>query len=1072
MRKNTIRTYKLPFAACLMAAVMSFGCIYTLSKQSVDAVAQTGTTLSSEFSDPSDTARSMIRYWIPEAAVEESELRTDLQEIASLGYGGVEVVAMTTMTFGVTEEYRWGTANWDKAMTVIVDEAKKLGLTVDVTNGPAWPVAMPTISSPDDEGSCYEMTYSATYVSGGTEYSGTIPKKTTNRDGGTPQIISAYAYRVVGEKADKTLDHSSAVDLSPYLKLNEKNVTESTLTWTAPKGSDWEIMIFFEQPTAKTTNGYYVVDHFSQAGAEKCAEYWEEIIEEKEYLEYVGTIFLDSLEYVVDKEWTRGFEEIFSAQKGYDITSYLPVIGNYDGDNLFSTGSGSGFRFSDEDLTEMIKNDYNDVLTYCYTKNFLEPLQEMAERHGMTVRSQVAYNKPMSTVTSALSVGIPETETLNRASLDQQRLMAAAVHMTDKTIYSYESNAEMMPSSAQSQLYEDILYWQKRAWASGVNRQVLHGASYSGVWSGGTLRTGSDNEFASGSMDISWPGWNAMGNWTSNDWNRTTSAEHAKMYLDYMARYNYVMQFEAKIDVAVYYESFLDKYMCNGADGEDWYPDGGTLNSYGFSYEFVSPEILALNSAVVTDGVLNQDGPAYKAIVVHNQTRISSAGLNRLAALAEAGLKIVFVGETPSKNMYYSDYIEAGYSDANITDGVKQLLNSPNVVCVDDYGDVSQALIGNGVTPDAAYQEPCDLLATRRVSEEGSFYYLYNYNKISKTSVNASTVGKTDGTCYPFIDKSNFSSKTVTITLQGAGRPYYMNAWTGEITAITQYSTDGSSVTLTLDFAGDEAKLIALLTDEQARAAGLDVAETYVTAANGKTELLDGNLVLKASSSGDYAINLSNGNTVTRTVSGVQEAFQIEKWTLSLKTIGQGDTIYFRDSVWTTYDAVTLRTLRAWGEIQSEWLEAGGVGTYTASFELDEGWDEGGGTYINLGEVTDMFTVSVNGVQLSVPDQLNTVLDIGPYVQKGVNQITVVVATPIKNYSDADERDDYGLLGVNGFVTVTPYRTVTVWEQTRGGAPSWVLPICVAVGVAAVAGVCIAVVFAARRKSKKPNGQG
>ena len=105
--------------------------------------------------------------------------------------------------------------------------------------------------------------------------------------------------------------------------------------------------------------------------------------------------------------WTRGFQEIFEQQKDYDITPYLPVIG---GTGYYQTGEGPNFSFTDSELTQRIKNDYNDVVTYCYNEYHLKPLQQMAEKHGMNIRYQVAYNKPMEVETSALSVGIPEGE--------------------------------------------------------------------------------------------------------------------------------------------------------------------------------------------------------------------------------------------------------------------------------------------------------------------------------------------------------------------------------------------------------------------------------------------------------------------------------------------------------------------------------------------------------------------------------------------------------------------------------------------------------------------------------------
>ena len=113
---------------------------------------------------------------------------------------------------------------------------------------------------------------------------------------------------------------------------------------------------------------------------------------------------------------------------------------------------------------------------------------------------------------------------------------------------------------------------------------------------------------------------------------------------------------------------------------------------------------------------------------------------------------------------------------------------------------------------------------------------------------------------------------------------------------------------------------------------------------------------------------------ISATASGVQQAFEIAEWDLQVRAIRRGETDYFRDSVWEDLPPVKLTELKGWKEINPDWANVSGVGIYTASFDLDSGWKEGYGALIDLGEVEDMFNITVNGITLDPVNQINTCL--------------------------------------------------------------------------------------------------
>jgi hypothetical protein len=64
----------------------------------------------------------------------------------------------------VGPEFEWGTDAWNRLMKTAATQAGKDGMTVDFTNGPRWPIAMPGIKLADDPGALYEMTYGSVVV--------------------------------------------------------------------------------------------------------------------------------------------------------------------------------------------------------------------------------------------------------------------------------------------------------------------------------------------------------------------------------------------------------------------------------------------------------------------------------------------------------------------------------------------------------------------------------------------------------------------------------------------------------------------------------------------------------------------------------------------------------------------------------------------------------------------------------------------------------------------------------------------------------------------------------------------
>jgi hypothetical protein len=277
-------------------------------------------------------------------------------------------------------------------------------------------------------------------------------------------------------------------------------------------------------------------------------------------------------------------------------------------------------------------------------------------------------------------------------------------------------------------------------------------------------------------------------------------------------------------------------------------------------------------------------------------------------------------------------------------------------------------------------------------------------------------------------------------SLEGRGQPYILDAWSGKITPIVNYSSSGDRVSLRIRLARDNGVLIAL--SEQPDRFGIAPLEVHVTKTTADDAGLDqGAVVIRASAAGSYTTTLSNGRTVRSAIRALPPPIDLTraKWHLSAEDWQPANpytTTFGPAAAQTRKDRVELDLdgLKPWPEIPTL-QNASGLGTYTTTFVLPATWTGANGATLSLGEVFDTFTVLVNG-RTSPIDQISAESDIGPYLKAGRNTIVVRVATTLNNRLAKIDDDvanrglvqPYGLVGPVRFM---PYGTATVWQNAH-----------------------------------------
>jgi hypothetical protein len=450
---------------------------------------------------------------------------------------------------------------------------------------------------------------------------------------------------------------------------------------------------------------------------------------------------------------------------------------------------------------------------------------------------------------------------------------------------------------------------------------------------------------------------------------------------------------KAKVDLAIYSLKYWE--TIDYANRPKDYDDDGLLEQAGYSYDFVSPSCFALDNATVKAGMLDPEGPAYKAVIVDNETSMPTEIIERFVEYTERGLPIVFIGGLPVTTTYTA----AGDFSA----AIEKLGNAPRVSVVPDKESVPGALAKFEVRPAAAYGTPAPLLSNHRQSDEAHYYRFYNY-------------GNADD--WPTAERMRDVSTTV--TLQGSGRPYLLDAWTGNIWPVAQYRQDSGSVTLDLCIGANDSVIVAL-----AEEGWLGRPTGMVALPNSACRVEyapNGTMIAMRETTGTVPVTLNDGQTVSVTFEEVPPPQKLTDWKLRVERWTKGAIPI--ESAKTTVDVGSVSGLRPWRKIPG--LEnTSGIGTYTITFMLKAGWLEGVGAVLDLGAVNDTFRLTVNGTPF-IGNQNDPKIDIGQCLVRGKNTIEVEVASTLFNawiteYGHDKQASDYGILGT---VMLTPYRWV------------------------------------------------
>ncbi len=387
----------------------------------------------------------MMRWWWFGPAVTSAELSKELEQMHSVGIGGVEIqpvypLAIDDPAKGINNLPFLSQPFLD-AVTFANDRARALGMRVDITLGSGWPYGGPHTTL-DNAAGCLRI---ASAPISGTSVD--LPHLTEGES-----LIAAF--QVTGQPS--AFDPQTAERLVLSLPSTSIKVTPGA----------GQIVLFFiashtKQTVKRPSAGAegFVLDHFSRAAID--AHLASVAIP---LLSAFGTsppesVFSDSLE-VYGSDWTADLPAEFRRRRGYDLIPHLP--------ELAQGGTPAA---------ELVRHDWGLTLSDLIRENYLGPINNFALQHHSKFRSQT-YGEPAVTLADESVPALPEGEGPQWRTFSFTRWASSASHVYGRNITSAETWT-WLHSPAFRATPLDMKVEADRMFLQGVNQIVGHGWPYS-----------------------------------------------------------------------------------------------------------------------------------------------------------------------------------------------------------------------------------------------------------------------------------------------------------------------------------------------------------------------------------------------------------------------------------------------------------------------------------------------------------------------------------------------------------------------------------------------------------------
>lgn len=347
-------------------------------------------------------------------------------------------------------------------------------------------------------------------------------------------------------------------------------------------------------------------------------------------------------------------------------------------------------------------------------------------------------------------------------------------------------------------------------------------------------------------------------------------------------------------------------------------------------------------------------------MLVRANDTLTAFGVQKLSEYANQGLPIILSGGVPTAVFGHNQT-----GNENLTTTIEGLTQLENVHVV-PYDGLASSLASINILPRAS------------IASNGSWYTYWRDDNATSTQF-----------VYVYNDATNITlggGMTIgNISFETTGTPFIYDAWTGEVTDLTTFAQSATHTTVQLQLAGNQSVIIGFQSGA------------------GNDSVLVGREHSTAKAARDTNTLLSETSTLTN-------------WTLTIESWAPPADIYDIDAgSIKTNTSYNLDALIPWSQISDSLRNVSGRGYYHTEFSWPPASNSTvSGAVLDLGAIVHTARLSVNGHVVPPLDPTWARADVGSYLIDGVNEVDVVVSTPLGNAI----RAVWGVLETSGRLAV------------------------------------------------------
>lgn len=583
-----------------------------------------------EWPIPQPESKAGLRWWWPGSAVDEMNIKWNMEEYAKVGAGSVEITPIYGVQGNEQHAISFLSDEWMNQLANVERMGKDNGILVDMNTGTGWPFGGPT--TPIEEAAC-----KAVFV---------IDTVVVDRVTDQPLLVDIG---IKDEKERRFAQFSCAmaypIDVKGYKgKCIDMtgNVEDGQLQMLRLTGK-WLVVALYVSRTRQQVKRAapggvgYVIDHFDKTAVRHYLDRFDKAFESS-HVAWPHNFFNDSYE-VYRANWTPTLLAEFKARRGYDLVKHFPEL--------------LGIDLPSNDKSKDVLSDYRETLSDMLLENFSQQWTSWAHSHGSQTRNQ-AHGSPASLIDVYASVDVPEIEGFglsefnihglrkdpgftrpNFSDVSMLKYASSAAHIMGKPLTSSETftwlTEHFRTSLSQMKPDLDLMF------TCGVNHMFFHGTCYS-------------------PKNDPWPGWRF---YASIDMSPNNSIWHdAPFLMKYIERCQSFLQMgrpDNDFLVLVPLRDMWSKRLTPGVDGllmsfdihemaakaPEFIQCILEIDSLGFDCDYISEKILANTS--FCDGMLvTPGGTRYHGLIIPGSGKMPDSLKQHITQLKAQGANVIY----------------------------------------------------------------------------------------------------------------------------------------------------------------------------------------------------------------------------------------------------------------------------------------------------------------------------------------------------------------------------------------------------------------------------------------------